>query len=270
VNSGHSSDFFVVPGSPLAHDLRMIRDKSGKKQVKLPKGVIAVTPPSFRRERALIKQGVWPVAGCDEAGRGPLAGPVVAAAVVLDPKRIPKGIDDSKRLTAERREALFEEICATASFSVAFASPARIDRDNILRASLWALKRAVDGLPEAPKHVFVDGRDRLSTACDCAAVIGGDGIVMSIAAASIIAKVTRDRLMCALALECPGYGFESHKGYSVPEHLEALDRLGPSVHHRRFFAPVVAAREKHQPWTIKREADLFAPESEIPVISAVV
>ena len=139
----------------------MIREKSGKKQVKLPKGVIAVTPPSFRRERALIKQGVWPVAGCDEAGRGPLAGPVVAAAVVLDPKRIPKGIDDSKRLTAERREALFEEICATASFSVAFASPARIDRDNILRASLWALKRAVDSLPEAPKHVFVDGRDRL-------------------------------------------------------------------------------------------------------------
>ncbi len=215
----------------------MIRDKSGKKQVKLPKGVIAVTPPSFRRERALIKQGVWPVAGCDEAGRGPLAGPVVAAAVVLDPKRIPKGIDDSKRLTAERREALFEEICATASFSVAFASPARIDRDNILRASLWALKRAVDGLPESPNHVFVDGRDRLSTACNCEAVIGGDGIVMSIAAASIIAKVTRDRLMCALAQECPGYGFESHKGYSVPEHLEALDRLGPSVHHRTFLCP---------------------------------
>jgi ribonuclease HII len=248
----------------------MIREKSGKKQVNLPKGVIAVTPPSFRRERALIKQGVWPVAGCDEAGRGPLAGPVVAAAVVLDPKRIPKGIDDSKRLTAERREALFEEICATASFSVAFASPARIDRDNILRASLWALKRAVDGLPEAPKRVFVDGRDRLTTACDCEAVIGGDGIVVSIAAASIIAKVTRDRLMCALAQECPGYGFESHKGYSVPEHLEALDRLGPSVHHRRFFAPVVAAREKHQPWTIKRDADLFAPEGEIPSISATV
>jgi len=248
----------------------MIRDKTGKKQTKLPKGVIAVTPPSFRRERALIKQGVWPVAGCDEAGRGPLAGPVVAAAVILDPKRIPKGIDDSKRLTAERREALFEEICATASYSVAFASPARIDRDNILRASLWALKRAVDSLPEAPKHVFVDGRDRLGTACGCEAVIGGDGIVMSIAAASIIAKVTRDRLMCALAQECPGYGFESHKGYGVPEHLEALGRLGPSVHHRAFFAPVVAAREKHQPWTIKHDADLFTPEGEVPAISATV
>ena len=121
----------------------MIRDKSGKDPAKLPKGVIAVAPPSFRRERALIKRGVWPVAGCDEAGRGPLAGPVVAAAVVLDPKRIPKGIDDSKRLTPERREELFEEICLTASFAVAFASPARIDRDNILRASLWALARAV-------------------------------------------------------------------------------------------------------------------------------
>jgi ribonuclease HII len=252
----------------LAHDPGMIREKSGKKNVQLPKGVIAVAPPSFRRERALIKRGVWPVAGCDEAGRGPLAGPVVAAAVVLDPKRIPKGIDDSKRLTAERREELFEEICATASFSVAFASPSRIDRDNILRASLWALKRAVVSLPDAPKHVFVDGRDRLDISCNCEAVIGGDGIVVSIAAASIIAKVTRDRLMCALAEECPGYGFESHKGYSVPEHLEALDRLGPSVHHRSLFAPVVAAREKHQPWTIKRDADLFGPVGMVSVVSA--
>src|SRR5580765_996023 len=241
----------------------MIRDKSAKKppkqpvgkpankQVKLPTGVIALAPPSFRRERALIKRGVWPVAGCDEAGRGPLAGPVVAAAVVLDPKRIPKGIDDSKRLSAERREELFEEICATSSFAVAFGSPARIDRDNILRASLWALARAVQGLPEAPRHVFVDGRDKLPTPCDCDAVIGGDGLVVSIAAASIIAKVTRDRLMCALAQDCPGYGFETHKGYAVPEHLEALDRLGPSVHHRSFFAPVVAARERHRGMTIE-------------------
>lgn len=261
------SKFPVAYALGLTHHPGMIRDKSGKKS-DLPKGVVAVAPPSFRRERVLIKRGVWPVAGCDEAGRGPLAGPVVAAAVILDPKRIPKGIDDSKRLTAERREELFEEICATASFSVAFASPARIDRDNILRASLWALKRAVEGLPEAPRHVFVDGRDRLDTSCDCEAVIGGDGIVVSIAAASIIAKVTRDRLMCALAEEHPGYGFESHKGYSVPEHLEALDRLGPSVHHRSFFAPVIAAREKHQPWTIKREADLFDPAATAPLISA--
>src|SRR6202045_2181712 len=196
---------------------------------RLPLGE-GVVRPTFRRERTALKRGLWPVAGCDEAGRGPLAGPVVAAAVVLDPKRIPKGIDDSKRLTPERREELFEEICATASFAVSFASPARIDRDNILRASLWALARAVQALPEMPKHVFVDGRDRLDTECDCEAVIGGDGRGVSIAGGLIIAKVTRDRLMVALAQDCPGYGFESHKGYSVPEHLAALSRLGPSAH----------------------------------------
>src|SRR5271168_5506185 len=182
----------------------MIRDKSEKKTSKQPKGVIAAAPPSFRRERALIKRGVWPVAGCDEAGRGPLAGPVVAAAVVLDPKRIPKGIDDSKRLTPERREELFEEICATASFAVAFAPPSRIDRDNILRASLWALARAVAALPVRPCLVFVDGRDRIDAGCDCEAVIGGDGLVASIAAASIVAKVTRDRLMKCLGAAHPG------------------------------------------------------------------
>src|SRR5579859_5135185 len=120
----------------------MIRDKSGKKkQLNLPKGVIAVTPPSFRRERALIKRGVWPVAGCDEAGRGPLAGPVVAAAVILDPKRVPRGLDDSKKLNAAMREKLYARICASAHVAVAFAPPARIDRDKILRASLWALAR---------------------------------------------------------------------------------------------------------------------------------
>ncbi|MGO3927751.1 ribonuclease HII [Rhodopseudomonas pseudopalustris] len=210
----------------------------------LGKGVIAVAQPSFRRERALIKRGVWPVAGCDEAGRGPLAGPVVAAAVVLDPKRVPKGLDDSKRLTADRREELFEEICATAQVAVAYASPERINRDNILRASLWALTRAVHALPDLPQHVFVDGRDRLATRCESEAVVGGDGLIASIAAASIIAKVSRDRLMCHLAQECPGYGFESHKGYGVPEHLAALARLGPTVHHRRFFAPVAAAWRK--------------------------
>ncbi|WP_316162808.1 ribonuclease HII [Bradyrhizobium sp. SZCCHNRI20481] len=229
------------------------------------KGGIAVAPPSFRRERALLKQGVWPVAGCDEAGRGPLAGPVVAAAVILDPARIPRGLDDSKRLSAEQREALFDKICKTSAFAVAVASPARIDRDNILRASLWALSRAVRALPEAPKHVFVDGRDRIDVDCGCEAVIGGDGLVMSIAAASIVAKVTRDRLMCALAQDCPGYGFEQHKGYAVPEHLAALDRLGPSVHHRSLFAPVVAARRKHQPWTDVPEPDLFA---EVTVVTS--
>jgi ribonuclease HII len=211
---------------------------------KLPKGVLAIAPPTFKRERALLARGVWPVAGCDEAGRGPLAGPVVAAAVILDPKRIPRGLDDSKRLTAAQREALFDKICATAQVAVAFASPSRIDRDNILRASLWALSRAIHALPEQPRHVLVDGRDKifLPAECGCDAVIGGDGMVQSIAAASIIAKVTRDRLMCQLAEECPGYGFENHKGYSVPEHLDALTRLGPTRHHRTLFAPVLAAR----------------------------
>jgi ribonuclease HII len=248
---------------------RMIRKTPEKDSTKLPKGVIAVAPPSFRRERALIKRGVWPVAGCDEAGRGPLAGPVVAAAVVLDPKRIPKGIDDSKRLTAERREELFEEICTTASFAVAFASPARIDRDNILRASLWALASAVHALPEMPKHVFVDGRDRLDTPCDCDAVIGGDGLVLSIAAASIVAKVSRDRLMCALAQDCPGYGFEQHKGYGVPEHLQALNLLGPTVHHRRFFAPVAAARERHQAMTIDSGTRAIETNVEVEISAAI-
>jgi ribonuclease HII len=182
-----------------------------------------------------LKQGVWPVAGCDEAGRGPLAGPVVAAAVILDPKRIPKGLDDSKRLTAEEREDLFEKICRTSAFAVAFASPARIDRDNILRASLWALACAVHALPVAPKHVFVDGRDRIDVSCNCEAVIGGDGLVMSIAAASIVAKVTRDRYMRHADREHPGWAFAEHVGYSTPVHREAIVRLGVSPLHRMSF-----------------------------------
>jgi ribonuclease HII len=187
-----------------------------------------------------MKRGVWPVAGCDEAGRGPLAGPVVAAAVVLDPNRVPRGLDDSKKLDRAAREKLYDKICASAAVAVALAPPARIDRDNILRASLWALARAVKCLPVKPLLVLVDGRDRIDAGCDCEAVIGGDGIVASIAAASIVAKVTRDRLMTRLALAHPGYGFERHMGYSVPEHFAALARLGPTVHHRRSFAPVAA------------------------------
>jgi ribonuclease HII len=197
--------------------------------------------PTFRRERAALKRGVWPVAGCDEAGRGPLAGPVVAAAVILDPKRVPRGLDDSKKLDPDTREKLYGKICASAQVAVAFAPPARIDRDNILRASLWALARAVAGLPVKPRLVFVDGRDRIDAGCDCEAVVSGDAIIASVAAASIVAKVTRDRLMIRLGLLHPGYGFESHKGYSVPEHFDALARLGPTIHHRRSFAPVAAA-----------------------------
>jgi ribonuclease HII len=220
------------------HHAGMSRNGTGNDR--LPLGE-EIARPTFRRERLALKRGIWPVAGCDEAGRGPLAGPVVAAAVILDPGNVPRGLDDSKRLTPERREVLYERICARAQVAVALAPPARIDRDNILRASLWALARAVAALPVKPRLVFVDGRDRVDAGCDCQAVVGGDGLVASIAAASIVAKVTRDRLMACLGAAHPGYGFERHMGYSVPEHFAALDRLGPTIHHRRSFAPVAGA-----------------------------
>jgi ribonuclease HII len=165
---------------------------------------------------------------------------VVAAAVILDPKRIPRGLNDSKKLDALERERLYEKICSTAQVAVAFGTVERIDRDNILRASLWALARAVRALPVAPRLVFVDGNNRIDCGCDCEAVVSGDALLLSVAAASIVAKVTRDRLMGRLGLAHPGYGFERHMGYSVPEHFAALARLGPTVHHRRSFAPVAA------------------------------
>jgi ribonuclease HII len=197
--------------------------------------------PTFNRERRAMKRGIFPVAGADEAGRGPLAGPVVAAAVILNPKKIPRGLNDSKKLTAEVREALYAKICATAEVAVAFGCTERIDRDNILQASLWALARAVKALPLRPKLVFVDGNQKIDCGCDCQTVVSGDALVLSIAAASIVAKVTRDRLMARLGAAHPGYGFERHMGYSVPEHFAALAKLGPTIHHRRSFAPVAAA-----------------------------
>jgi ribonuclease HII len=233
----------------------MSREKSAQ-ALRLPLGEEPVRP-TFRRERAALKRGVWPVAGCDEAGRGPLAGPVVAAAVILDPKRVPRGLDDSKKLDPETRAKLHAKICATAEVSVAVAPPARIDRDNILRASLWALAHAVAALPVRPKLVFVDGRDRIDIACECTPVISGDAIIASIAAASIVAKVTRDRLMIRLGLHYPGYGFEHHKGYSVPEHFVAVARLGPTIHHRRSFAPVAAS-----------SAELLAQAAELAATAA--
>jgi ribonuclease HII len=199
-----------------------------------------VLRPTFRRERRGLGQGIWPIAGCDEAGRGPLAGPVVAAAVVLDPERIPRGLNDSKKLDAAAREKLYEKICATAQVAVAFGAVERIDRDNILRASLWALARAVKALPVRPKLVYVDGNMKIDCGCDCEAVVSGDALVLSVAAASIVAKVTRDRLMMQIGVAHPGYGFERHMGYSVPEHFAALAKLGPTIHHRRSFAPVAA------------------------------
>ncbi|WP_454917853.1 ribonuclease HII [Xanthobacter sediminis] len=192
----------------------------------------------FSRERALMAAGILPVAGADEVGRGPLAGPVVAAAVVLDPGRVPAGLNDSKKLTAARREALYAEICATAEVAVSLAPPARIDRDNIRQATLWALAQAVAGLPRPPALLLVDGNDPPDVACAVEAIVGGDARVASIAAASIVAKVVRDRLMMQLGAAFPDYGFADHKGYGTDLHRKALDAHGPCRHHRRSFAPV--------------------------------
>jgi ribonuclease HII len=194
--------------------------------------------PHYRIERKALKEGFVAIAGVDEAGCAPLAGPVVAAAVMLDPKRTPRGINDSKKLTPEAREDLYGAITARAQWAIGIADVSRIDTDNILNARLWAMARAVDALGIPPDLVLVDGNRAPGIECRCRTVIGGDGISLSIAAASIVAKVTRDRLMRALDDECPGYGFASHKGYGTPAHQAALARLGPSAHHRRSFAPV--------------------------------
>jgi ribonuclease HII len=191
--------------------------------------------PSFSRERKI--EG--PVAGIDEAGRGPLAGPVYAAAVILDPARLPRGIDDSKAMTAEAREKAFEKIMERAlAVGIACASVEEIDEINILQATMLAMRRAADQLSLAPAQAFVDGNRAPALACPVETIVDGDAKSMSIAAASIIAKVTRDRVMCALDGEHPGYNWASNKGYGTPDHLAALDRLGPTVHHRKSFAPV--------------------------------
>jgi len=194
----------------------------------------------LRYEKAARAAGALIIAGVDEVGRGALFGPVVAAAVILNPARIPRGLNDSKKLDAPAREALYEKICVSAQVAVAFGSIERIDRDNILQASLWALTRAVKSLPVRPKLVFVDGNIRIDCGCDCEAVVSGDALLLSVAAASIVAKVTRDRLMARIGRAYPGYGFERHMGYGVPEHVAALERLGPTPHHRKSFAPVAA------------------------------
>ena len=185
-----------------------------------------------------MKEGFLAIAGVDEAGCAPLAGPVVAAAVVLDPRRIPKGINDSKKLTPEARDVLFAAITSKAHWAVGIADVARIDADNILNARLWAMARAVEALDLQPDLVLVDGNRAPGLLARVRTVIGGDAISLSVAAASIVAKVTRDRLMCELDAECPGYGFARHKGYGTQDHCSALARLGPSPHHRRSFAPV--------------------------------
>jgi ribonuclease HII len=193
--------------------------------------------PHFKFERA--HPGI--VAGCDEVGRGPLAGPVVAAAVIL-PRRLPRGlsrdIDDSKKLAATTRERLDIEIRQYAMVGLGEASVGEIDSINILRAALLAMRRAVAQLPSAPDFVLVDGNMDPTLPMPCRTVIGGDGIHLSIAAASIVAKVMRDRLMIALAETHPEYGWTTNAGYGTLHHRNALKRFGPTAHHRMSFAPV--------------------------------
>ena len=179
------------------------------------------------------------VAGVDEAGRGPLAGPVVVAAVILEPDRPIEGLDDSKKLNEARREALYGLIVDRAlAWSVIEMTPGEIDELNILQATLLGMRRAVEALIPAPQLALIDGNRAPPLSCAVRTVIGGDALEPAISAASILAKVTRDRHMVALHERFPEYGFERHKGYPTTEHLEALTRFGPCEHHRRSFAPV--------------------------------
>lgn len=197
------------------------------------------------------------VAGVDEAGRGPLAGPVVVAAVILDPARPIRGLDDSKQLSEEVREKLYSRIVERAlAYCVIFVEHEEIDRINIFQATMVGMTRSLMGLSLPPQLALVDG-NRLprSLPCEGRAIIGGDATEPAISAASILAKVSRDRHMHGLDAIYPGYGFARHKGYAVPEHLEALDRLGPCEVHRRSFAPV----KRWYPELVETSGDLFQP-----------
>jgi ribonuclease HII len=195
--------------------------------------------PHDHYEQAWLSQGFSAIAGVDEVGRGPLAGPVVAAAVILDLAQVPAGLDDSKALNAKKRMALYPLIMAQARAVCVASLPASvIDAINIRQATLRAMALALSGLSVKPDVMLVDGRDLPSFAAQGEAVIGGDGKVLSIAAASIIAKVTRDRMMATLDRHYPAYGFAAHAGYGTAKHLQALSQHGPTAHHRLSFAPL--------------------------------
>src|SRR5690242_8134188 len=195
--------------------------------------------PHYIYESRLLKAMSGPIAGVDEAGRGPLAGPVVAGAVIFERGRIPKGIDDSKQMTAEAREELYVRIVESAvAYGVGEASVDEIDLVNIRQATHLAMARAVRAMTIAPMFALVDGNDAPALPCPCDTLIDGDARSVSIAAASIIAKVTRDRMMMALHEEFPHYGWLTNMGYSTPEHYAGLDKHGPCLHHRRSFAPI--------------------------------
>jgi ribonuclease HII len=196
--------------------------------------VALMAAPCFKIEKAFAE----PIVGVDEAGRGPLAGPVVAAAVVLDRKRCPRGIDDSKKLCMEVRETIYGKLQQVARVGVGIASVEEIDRFNIFWATMLAMTRAVEALGVEPGTVLVDGNRCPDWRYPSTAIVGGDGKCRSIAAASIVAKVTRDRMMADYCAVHPGYGWTTNKGYGTPEHYAALDRLGVTPLHRRSFAPV--------------------------------
>jgi len=194
------------------------------------------------RQASLAWDPLGLLAGVDEAGRGPLAGPVVAAAVILDDSKRIRGLNDSKVLTPLQRDRLFDQIREKSlCCAVGEASVAEIDELNIFHATMLAMKRAVEGLRLKPVKVLVDGNRLPKIDVLCEAIVGGDAKVKSISAASIIAKVTRDRMLLQLHEEFPQYGFAAHKGYSTPEHLQALKTHGPCPHHRKHFSPVAAA-----------------------------
>lgn len=194
--------------------------------------------PHYIHESRVLKTMAGPVAGVDEAGRGPLAGPVVAAAVILDRNRIPKGLDDSKQMSEAAREEAYALIMECAVVGIGEASVDEIDLINIRQATHLAMARAVRSLITSPLFALVDGNDPPALPCPCKTIIGGDGKSVSIAAASIVAKVTRDRFMATLHDDHPHFGWLTNKGYGTAEHLDALTRHGPTAHHRRSFAPV--------------------------------
>jgi ribonuclease HII len=204
----------------------------------MPPGV-SPARPHFRRERALLRSGVWPVAGVDEAGRGPLAGPVAAAAVILNPDKLPKGLADSKVLSAAERDELYERILSRAlAVAVAFSPAGEIDRINIRQATFAAMCRALHALPVRASHALVDGNDLPAKLhCPGETIVKGDATSMSIAAASIVAKVTRDRLMRRMHEAYPQYGFDQHMGYATRAHREAIRVHGQCAIHRVSFAP---------------------------------
>jgi ribonuclease HII len=197
--------------------------------------------PDFKREQQLLEtMGAFAkIAGVDEVGRGPWAGPVTACAVILDPDNIPDGLDDSKKLTPLKRTHLFELILQAADVSIAHVSVQEIDRINILQASLRAMERAVAGLENTANFALIDGnKTPINLCCPSETIIKGDAKSSSIAAASIVAKVTRDRLMVALSQQFPGYGWETNAGYGTKQHQEGLKTLGVTPHHRRSFKPI--------------------------------